>query len=53
MQWGTSMVLKKTSNPVDIIYDLGSQGKEPIIRILGNNPEDLFKKLNKIIISDE
>lgn len=53
MEWGTSMVLKKTSNPVDIIYDLGSQGKEPIIRILGNNPEDLFKKLNKIIISDE
>ncbi len=52
MEWGTSMVLRETSKPMDIIYDLGATGKEPMIRILGNNPEELLKKLNKIITAE-
>ena len=50
MEWGTSNVLKKTKKPLDIIYDLGSNGKEPMIRILGDNPQDILKKLSEIIL---
>ncbi|HEC88995.1 MAG TPA: hypothetical protein ENI44_00230 [Thermoplasmatales archaeon] len=52
MEWGTSAVLRKTGKPLDLIYDLGGHGKEAMIRILGNNPEDILKKLNRILGRD-
>jgi hydroxymethylpyrimidine/phosphomethylpyrimidine kinase len=33
----------------DIIYDKGGMGKEPMIRILGKDPEDVMWKLKRII----
>jgi predicted fused transcriptional regulator/phosphomethylpyrimidine kinase len=33
----------------DIIYDLGGHSKEPMIRVLGNNPHDVLSKLRTLI----
>ena len=32
----------------DVIYDRGGVGKEPMIRLLGNSPEDVLSKLVRI-----
>lgn len=49
MDWGTKHVISKIGYVPDVIYDLGSIGKEPMIRVLGNNPEDVLNKLKKLI----
>jgi hydroxymethylpyrimidine/phosphomethylpyrimidine kinase len=49
MDWGTTEALKNTSLPPDLIYDIGASGKEPMIRILGTNPENVLSKLMRII----
>ncbi|MDI6654577.1 MAG: thiamine-phosphate synthase family protein, partial [Candidatus Hydrothermarchaeota archaeon] len=38
-----------TEGVPDIIYDLGSVGKEPMIRILGKNPREVLDKLRQIL----
>ncbi len=50
MEWGTETVLKREGCYVDIIYDEGSKGKEPMIRVLGNSPAEVVKKVKRIII---
>jgi len=45
MEWGTNHVIKKCGFVPDAIYDTGAVGKEPIIRILGENPEKVVKKV--------
>jgi hydroxymethylpyrimidine/phosphomethylpyrimidine kinase len=49
MEWGTRHAIEKHGSVPDIIYDTGSVGKEPMIRILGKNPEDVFAKLRRIL----
>ena len=49
MEWGTRQVIKKTRFIPDIIYDTGDVGKEPMIRILGKNPEDIISKMQKLM----
>jgi len=49
MEWGTNQVIKNLGFVPDIIFDKGSVGKEPMIRILGKNPEDIVKKVEKIV----
>ena len=49
MEWGTSIVIEKTGFVPDIIYDEGSIGKEPMIRIIGDNPKEVVNKLNRIV----
>jgi len=49
MEWGTTQAMKNHSNIPDLIYDLGSTGKEPMIRIIANNPKQLLEKLRSII----
>ena len=49
MDWGTSIAIKQTSKPPDLVYDTGSIGKEPMIRILGIHPQNVILKLKKII----
>ena len=53
MEWGTTQALKNNSFTPDIIYDLGSIGKEPMIRIIAINPENLLKKLKNITQKNE
>ena len=49
MEWGTKYAISKLGFVPDIIFDTGGIGKEPMIRVLGNNPEDVLYKLIKLI----
>ncbi len=40
--------LKKAKRPLDIIYDKGGPGKEPMIRIFAKNPEELIQRMEII-----
>lgn len=48
MEWGTTQAIKKLGSMPDIIYDLGSVGKEPMIRLLGKNPAEVLGKVRLI-----
>ena len=48
MEWGTTQALEHSTEIPDMIYDIGSPGKEPMIRILGSSPKDVVKKLRLI-----
>jgi hydroxymethylpyrimidine/phosphomethylpyrimidine kinase len=45
LEWGTEQVLSKESVVPDIIYDRGDIGKEPMIRVLGRNPDEVVDKM--------
>ena len=47
LEWGTEVVLKQGEIP-DIIFDRGDVGKEPMIRVIGRNPDDVVRKILKI-----
>jgi hydroxymethylpyrimidine kinase/phosphomethylpyrimidine kinase len=49
MEWGVESILEKTEKVPDVIFDLGSVGKEPMIRVLGRNPLDVLRKLESIV----
>jgi hydroxymethylpyrimidine/phosphomethylpyrimidine kinase len=49
MEWGTKQAISGLGRVPDIIYDTGGEGKEPMIRILGKNPEDVLFKLQKLV----
>jgi len=49
MQWLIKESLDRNGNIPDVIWDKGSIGKEPMIRIFGTNSTDLIEKLEKII----
>lgn len=48
MEWGTTEAIKKLDSPPTIIYDTGSVGKEPMIRVLGKTPDDVLKTIISI-----
>jgi hydroxymethylpyrimidine/phosphomethylpyrimidine kinase len=45
LSWGVQAVLERTRQTPDIIFDRGDVGKEPMIRVLGKNPEEVTKKV--------
>jgi hydroxymethylpyrimidine kinase/phosphomethylpyrimidine kinase len=47
LEWGTEMVLEQGEIP-DIIFDWGDVGKEPMVRVIGRNPDDVVRKVLKI-----
>jgi len=47
LEWGTERVLKEGEVP-DVIFDRGDVGKEPIVRIIARNPEEVVRKVLKI-----
>ena len=49
MQWLIKESVEKFGKIPDIIWDKGSIGKEPIIRVFGKNSKDMIEKLQKII----
>ena len=49
MDWGTKHAINTLGRIPDIIYDTGSVGKEPMIRILGKDPEDVLFKIEKLV----
>lgn len=48
LEWGTSKALEGKEYTPDIIYDLGENGKEPVIRVLGQTPMEVVEKVIKI-----
>ena len=49
MQWLIKVSIKKMGHVPDIIWDKGSIGKEPMIRLFGNNSTDMIIKLKKLM----
>jgi hydroxymethylpyrimidine/phosphomethylpyrimidine kinase len=45
IKWGIEHAVKKAGKPVDIIYDLGDIGKEPMIRIFGIDAVNVARKV--------
>jgi len=48
LEWGTYTAIKKCGFVPDIIYDLGGQGKEEMIRVLARDTIELTDKIYKI-----
>ena len=49
ISWGMYEAVKNARNPPDIIFHKGGVGKEPMILIFGRTPDDVLKKLSKIV----
>ena len=47
LEWGTEQVLREGGIP-DIIFDRGDVGKEPMVRIIGKNPDEVVRKVFKV-----
>jgi len=48
LDWGVRQALANRQEPPDAIFDLGGQGKEPIVRILGRTPSEVVAKVRRI-----
>ncbi len=49
LEWGVGEVLKRLKRVPDFIYDEGDVGKEPMIRVLGKNPQEVVQKILKAV----
>jgi hydroxymethylpyrimidine/phosphomethylpyrimidine kinase len=49
MEWGTKHAIVSAGFVPDLISDTGGVGKEPMIRVLGKNPQDILTKMKKIV----
>ena len=49
MEWGVESVLRARKSTPDAVYDLGSVGKEPMIRVLGKTPKDVLRKFKMLV----
>lgn len=48
LEWGAKRALEEAGRMVDVIYDGGDLGKEPMIRVLGRDPVDVVNKVLRI-----
>lgn len=49
MEWGTERAIVKLGHVPDVIFDRGSVGKEPMLRLLGESPSDIVTKLERML----
>jgi predicted fused transcriptional regulator/phosphomethylpyrimidine kinase len=49
LSWGVQRVLKKSKFIPDMIFDRGGIGKEPMIRVLGEDPEKVVAKVIRLV----
>ena len=49
ISWGIKNAIKNSSKPYDAIYHKGDFGKEPMIIIFGNTPDDVIRKISMIV----
>lgn len=49
LSWGVDQVLRKSKKFPDLIFDRGDVGKEPMIRVLGHDPQEVVSKVLKLI----
>ncbi|PWR74038.1 thiamine-phosphate synthase family protein [Methanospirillum lacunae] len=47
--WGVAFCCEKSDGVPDLIYDTGCVGKEPLIRLLGENPTRVLASINRIL----
>ena len=47
LEWGTRQIISRGEIP-DIIFDKGGVGKEPMVRVIGKNPDEVVRKVLKI-----
>lgn len=47
--WGVKEVLEGLGEVPDVIYDKGDIGKEPMIRVLGRDPEEVVQKVLEVV----
>lgn len=45
MEWGTTQAISGCGHVPDVIFDRGGVGKEPMVRVLGRDPEDVLGKI--------
>jgi hydroxymethylpyrimidine/phosphomethylpyrimidine kinase len=45
LEWGTSKAIQETGGVPDIVFDRGEVGKEPVIRLIARDPEELVQKV--------
>ncbi|MBW2020844.1 MAG: bifunctional hydroxymethylpyrimidine kinase/phosphomethylpyrimidine kinase [Deltaproteobacteria bacterium] len=48
LEWGTEKVLSQEATVPDMIFDRGDVGKEPMIRVLGRNPDEVVDKVLRL-----
>jgi hydroxymethylpyrimidine/phosphomethylpyrimidine kinase len=49
MEWGTENAIRAFGSVPDVIFDRGSVGKEPMVRLLGESPSDVVEKLRAVL----
>jgi hydroxymethylpyrimidine/phosphomethylpyrimidine kinase len=49
MEWGTERAISNLGRVPDVVFDRGSVGKEPMVRILGRSPLELLEKLKLVL----
>jgi hydroxymethylpyrimidine kinase/phosphomethylpyrimidine kinase len=45
LAWGVELVIDRLGRVPDLIFDRGGQGKEPVIRLLANDPQDIVRRV--------
>lgn len=48
LSWGVQRVLQISKKVPDVIFDRGDVGKEPMVRVLGHNPEEVVAKVLRL-----
>jgi hydroxymethylpyrimidine/phosphomethylpyrimidine kinase len=49
MEWGTERAIAKLERVPDAVFDRGGMGKEPMIRLLGRDPEEVREKVLRLL----
>ena len=49
IKWGIKKAIKGLDHPPDVVFHKGDFGKEPMIIVFGNTPENILKKISKMI----
>ncbi len=49
MEWGTERAIVEAGTIPDVIYDEGEVGKEAMMRVLGKDPQDVYRKVRRIV----
>jgi hydroxymethylpyrimidine/phosphomethylpyrimidine kinase len=49
MEWGTESAILNHGSVPDVVFDRGSVGKEPMVRLLGESPSAVVEKLSAVL----
>ncbi|MEW5911754.1 MAG: bifunctional hydroxymethylpyrimidine kinase/phosphomethylpyrimidine kinase [Thermodesulfobacteriota bacterium] len=53
LEWGTRQVIQRLGRVPDLIFDRGEMGKEPVMRLLARDPEEIVAKLLRLAGKEE